>query len=89
MIHELGSPWDVVKASYLRIEEDIKMTVFDGSLTSYKRKDDLVTIAGTLSLPRDRTVVELTARIKEQAASVGWILLQSTTECSVVVCSVP
>jgi hypothetical protein len=68
VIHELGSPWDVVEASYLRIEEDIKMTVFDGSLTSYKRKDDLVTIAGALSLPRDRTVVELTARIKEHLA---------------------
>jgi len=40
VIHELGSPWDVVKASYLRIEEDIKTKVFkfDGSLTSYKRK---------------------------------------------------
>ncbi|KAG1721065.1 hypothetical protein EDB19DRAFT_2044466 [Suillus lakei] len=43
------------------IEEDIKTKVFDGSLSSYKRKDDLVTIAGALSLPRDGTMIELTA----------------------------
>ncbi|KAG2032667.1 hypothetical protein BDR03DRAFT_1015018 [Suillus americanus] len=51
-----------------RIEEDIKMKVFDGSLSSYKRKDDLVTIAGALSLPRDGTMIELTAQIKEHLA---------------------
>ncbi|KAG2125467.1 uncharacterized protein EDB93DRAFT_1191027 [Suillus bovinus] len=44
-----------------RIEEDIKTKVFDGSLSSYKRKDDLVTIAGALSLSRDGTMIELTA----------------------------
>ncbi|KAG1905855.1 uncharacterized protein F5891DRAFT_1182921 [Suillus fuscotomentosus] len=48
-----------------RIEEDIKTKVFDGSLSSYKRKDDLIIIAGALSLPRDRTMIELTARIKD------------------------
>lgn len=50
------------------IEEDIKTKVFDGSLSSYKRKDDLVTIAGALSLSRDGTMIELTARIKEHLA---------------------
>ncbi|KAG2061628.1 hypothetical protein BDR06DRAFT_1001900 [Suillus hirtellus] len=47
------------------IEEDIKTKVFDGSLSSYKCKDDLITIAGTLLLPRDGTMIELTARIKD------------------------
>jgi hypothetical protein len=52
-----------------RIEEDIKTKIFDGSLASYKRKDDLITIAGALSLPRDGTITELTARIKEYLAA--------------------
>ncbi|KAG1846987.1 hypothetical protein DFJ58DRAFT_892032, partial [Suillus subalutaceus] len=51
-----------------RIEEEIKTKVFDGSLSSYKRKDDLVTIAGALPLLRDGTMIELTARIKEHLA---------------------
>ncbi|KAG1797886.1 uncharacterized protein HD556DRAFT_1306465 [Suillus plorans] len=45
----------------LRIEKDIKTKVFDGSLSLYGRKDDLITIAGALSLPRDGTMIELTA----------------------------
>ncbi|OAX31862.1 hypothetical protein K503DRAFT_870449 [Rhizopogon vinicolor AM-OR11-026] len=48
-------------------DPEYKTKVFD-SLTSYKCKDDFVTIAGTLSLPRDGTVIELTARIKEHLA---------------------
>ncbi|KAG2076945.1 hypothetical protein BDR04DRAFT_1227685 [Suillus decipiens] len=51
-----------------RIEEDIDTKVFDGPLSSYKRKDDLITIAGALSLSRDGTVIDLTARIKEHLA---------------------
>jgi hypothetical protein len=48
------------------IEEDVKK-VFDGSLSSYKCKDDLVTtIAGSLLLPTDGTMIESTAQIKEQ-----------------------
>ncbi|KAG2067981.1 hypothetical protein BDR04DRAFT_1104197, partial [Suillus decipiens] len=34
-------------------------------LSSYKCKDDLITIAGALSLSRDRTVIDLTVQIKE------------------------
>ncbi|KAG1883808.1 hypothetical protein F4604DRAFT_1920311 [Suillus subluteus] len=51
-----------------RIEEDIKTKIFDSSPSSYNRKDDLVTTAGALPLPRDRTMIELTARIKEHLA---------------------
>ncbi|KAG1840353.1 hypothetical protein DFJ58DRAFT_916738 [Suillus subalutaceus] len=51
-----------------RIEEDIKTKIFDSSLSSYDRKDDLVTIASALPLPRDGTMIELTARIKEHLA---------------------
>ncbi|KAG1732276.1 hypothetical protein EDB19DRAFT_1912112 [Suillus lakei] len=49
-------------------KEDIKIKVFNGSLSSYKYKDDLITITGALSLPRDGTMNELTARIKEHLA---------------------
>ncbi|KAG1862862.1 hypothetical protein C8R48DRAFT_553864, partial [Suillus tomentosus] len=49
----------------LRIEEDIKTKTFDGLLLSYKRKDDLITIAGALLLPRDGTMIELNTRITE------------------------
>ncbi|KAG2051172.1 hypothetical protein BDR06DRAFT_890336, partial [Suillus hirtellus] len=48
-----------------RIEKDIKTKVFNGSLSSHKRKDDLITIAGTLLLLRDGTMIELTGRIKD------------------------
>ncbi|KAG2074554.1 hypothetical protein BDR04DRAFT_1115439 [Suillus decipiens] len=44
----------------LCIEEDIKTKVFDSPLSSYKHKDDLITIAGALSLSRDGTVTDLT-----------------------------
>ena len=52
-----------------QIEEDIKAKAFDGSLASYRCKDDLITIAGVLSLSRDGTVTELTTRIKEHLAA--------------------
>ncbi|KAG2074074.1 hypothetical protein BDR04DRAFT_1093830 [Suillus decipiens] len=39
-----------------------------GPLSSYKRKDDLIIIAGALSLSRDGTVIDLTTRIKEHLA---------------------
>ncbi|KAG2054855.1 hypothetical protein BDR06DRAFT_847100, partial [Suillus hirtellus] len=48
-----------------RIEKDIKTKVFNGSLSSHKRNDDLVTIAGALSLLRDGTMIELTGRITD------------------------
>ncbi|KAG0703514.1 hypothetical protein DFH29DRAFT_998504 [Suillus ampliporus] len=48
-------------AQLSHIEEDIKAKVFGSSLASYKRKDNLITIASALSLPRDGTVVDLTA----------------------------
>lgn len=58
-------------------------------LSSYKRKDDLITIAGALSLPRDGTMIDLTARIKEhltgnpdcQSAKVRRTSWGQTNEC--------
>lgn len=52
-------------ARTLRINEEIRNRVFDCPLTSYKRKDDLVALAGALSLPMDGTVVGLVKVIKE------------------------
>ncbi|KAG2054481.1 hypothetical protein BDR06DRAFT_1049422, partial [Suillus hirtellus] len=48
-----------------RIEKDIKMKVFDGLLSLHKRNDDLITIAGALSLLRDGTMIALTGWIKD------------------------
>ena len=47
-----------------RIKEDTVSKQFTGSLTSYKRKDDLVVLAGALELSTEGTVAELTLRIK-------------------------
>ncbi|KIK76466.1 hypothetical protein PAXRUDRAFT_169842, partial [Paxillus rubicundulus Ve08.2h10] len=38
-------------------------------LSTYKRKDDLVALAGTLSLPMEGTVAELTKAIKDHLAA--------------------
>jgi len=51
-------------ARTLRINEEIRSRVFDCPLASYKRKDDLVALAGALLLPMDGTVVELMKVIK-------------------------
>ncbi|KAG1872073.1 hypothetical protein C8R48DRAFT_49807 [Suillus tomentosus] len=67
------------------------MKVFDDLLLSYRRKDDLITIAfaGVLSLLRDGTMIDLTARIKEhltgnpdcQPAKVRGTSWGQTNEC--------
>ncbi|KAF8126192.1 hypothetical protein EV363DRAFT_1453205 [Boletus edulis] len=52
-------------ARILCINQEIDNHIFNNTLTSYKRKDHLITLAGTLSLPMDGTVVELTKAIKD------------------------
>jgi DDE superfamily endonuclease len=47
-----------------QINEDTASKIFTGSLSSYKRKDDLIVLAGALGLSTGGTVVELTSRIK-------------------------
>ncbi|EGO22368.1 hypothetical protein SERLADRAFT_409890 [Serpula lacrymans var. lacrymans S7.9] len=47
-----------------RITIETVMKVFDKSLASYKRKEDLIVIAGALGLPIDGTVKALIERIK-------------------------
>lgn len=48
-----------------RIATDTVLRTFDNSLSTYKRKDDLLTIAGALQIVATGTVPQLTARIKE------------------------
>ena len=48
-----------------RITTDTVLRTFDNSLSTYKRKDDLLTIAGALQIVATGTVPQLTARIKE------------------------
>ncbi|KAM6491483.1 hypothetical protein JOM56_013052 [Amanita muscaria] len=48
-----------------RIATDTILRTFDNSLSAYKRKDDLLTIAGALQIVTTGTVPQLTARIKE------------------------
>ena len=55
-------------ARTLRINHEIESRVFDCPLTSYKRKDDLIALAGALSLPIEGTVAELTKAIKVHLA---------------------
>jgi hypothetical protein len=45
----------------VRIQEGTASKFFTGSLTSYKRKDDSITLAGALELPVTGIVAELTA----------------------------
>ena len=52
-------------ARMLRINEEIRNRVFNCPLASYKRKDDLVALAGALSLPMEGTVAELVKEIKD------------------------
>jgi hypothetical protein len=55
-------------ARTLRINHEIGSRIFDCPLTSYKRKDDLIALAGALSLPIEGTVAELTKAIKDHLA---------------------
>jgi hypothetical protein len=48
----------------VRIHEDTSSKVFTGSLSSYKRKDDLIVLAGALGLSTTGTIPELMAKIK-------------------------
>ncbi|KAI5980518.1 hypothetical protein EDC04DRAFT_2917897 [Pisolithus marmoratus] len=48
-----------------RINQEIAIRVFDAPLSSYKRKDDLVALAGALSLPMQGTAADLTKAIKD------------------------
>ncbi|KAG2062832.1 hypothetical protein BDR04DRAFT_1164574 [Suillus decipiens] len=47
------------------IEENIKTKAFNGPLSSYKHKDDLITIAGALLLSKDGTVIDLIMQISQ------------------------
>ena len=47
------------------ITTDTVLQTFDNSLSAYKCKDDLLTIAGTLQIATTGTVPQLTAHIKE------------------------
>ena len=51
-------------ARMLRINYEIESHIFDCPLTSYKRKADLIALAGALSLSIEGTVAELTKAIK-------------------------
>ena len=48
-----------------RIATDSVLRTFDNSLSAYKRKDDLLTIASALEIVTTGTVPQLTARIKD------------------------
>ena len=52
------------EARHAQIEHDITSKTFD-ALSTFRRKDDFITLAGALKLPRDGTVDELKTRIKE------------------------
>ena len=52
-----------------RIAKDTLTRTFDAPLSSYKRKDDLVILAGTLEITTAGTVAVLTERVKEHLKS--------------------
>ncbi|KAH7917731.1 DDE-domain-containing protein, partial [Leucogyrophana mollusca] len=52
-------------ARLAQINRDIATRTFDAALTSYRRKDDLVALAGALQLSMEGHVSDLTERIKE------------------------
>ena len=52
------------KVHLAQINEEIVLKVFTGSLSSYKQKDDLITLAGALQLDTTGTVAELGTRVK-------------------------
>lgn len=52
------------EARAARINRDTVFKVFDGTLTSYKWKEDLIFISGALGLQNTGTVAELMTRIK-------------------------
>ena len=47
-----------------RIQEDTASRQFTNALSAYKKKDDLITLAGALGLPTSGTVTHLHAQIK-------------------------
>jgi len=49
---------------HAQIERDIASTTFD-ALSTFRRKDEFIALAGALKLSRDGTVDELKTRIKE------------------------
>jgi hypothetical protein len=51
------------------IAEDTVLWTFDNPLGTYKRKDDLLAIAGALKISATGTVPQLTARIKEHLSA--------------------
>ncbi|KAF8837822.1 hypothetical protein BDN67DRAFT_1004716 [Paxillus ammoniavirescens] len=51
-----------------QIERDIRDKVFDAPLSSFRRKDGYITLAGALSISQDGTVEELKTRIKNYIA---------------------
>ena len=50
-----------------QIEQDIRSKMFD-SLSTFRRKDDYITLAGALGISREGTVEELKTRIKDYLA---------------------
>ena len=55
-------------ARTFRITQEIGNRVFDCPLASYKRKDDLVALAGSPALPMEGAVLELVKVIKDHLA---------------------
>ncbi|KAF8835973.1 hypothetical protein BDN67DRAFT_1005629 [Paxillus ammoniavirescens] len=51
-----------------QIERDIRDKVFDAPLSSFRRKDEYITLAGALGISQDGTVEELKTRIKNYVA---------------------
>ncbi|KIJ13527.1 hypothetical protein PAXINDRAFT_100625 [Paxillus involutus ATCC 200175] len=51
-----------------QIERDIRDKVFDAPLSSFRRKDEYITLAGALGISQDGTVEELKTRIKNYIA---------------------
>ncbi|KAF8842837.1 hypothetical protein BDN67DRAFT_1009485 [Paxillus ammoniavirescens] len=48
--------------------KDRQATVFDAPLSSFRRKDEYITLAGALGISQDGTVEELKTRIKDYIA---------------------
>ncbi|KAG1832291.1 hypothetical protein DFJ58DRAFT_671161, partial [Suillus subalutaceus] len=52
------------EARHTQIEHDIELKTFD-ALSTLRRKDDFIALAGALKISRDGTVEELRTRLKE------------------------
>ena len=55
------------EAQLTKIGKDIETKVFNGPISSYTRKYDLIVLCGTLGLSQDGTRDELKARMKAAA----------------------